>query len=328
MKTAILQKLRETGDFVSGQELCDAFGVSRTAVWKAINHLKEEGYDIESVSRRGYRLKENADVLSRYEILQSLDTKWLGQNCHYYDEIDSTNTQLKRLFQDDPDLPHGTLAVTDRQVAGRGRRGRVWETPAGTNIAMSILLRPAFAPDKASMLTILTALAVAEGTEKLTGLPCQIKWPNDVIIRKKKYCGILTEMSAEVDYIEYVIVGIGINVNTTEFPEEIAKTATSIFLEKDEKAVRASLIREILCAFEKYYELFEKSQDLTPLTEIYNKRLVSMNQTVRVLDPKGEFEGISKGINETGELIVEKEGGEEVLVYAGEVSVRGVYGYV
>lgn len=328
LKTDILKELKDAKGYLSGQELCSSFGVSRTAVWKAVNSLKKDGYCISSVPNRGYRLEETADVLTQSEMESRLSTKWLGKAILCFDEIDSTNDELKRRYTQDSSLPHGTVAITDNQVAGKGRRGRAWQAPAGVNIAMSLFLKPDFPPDRASMLTIVAALAVLEGTEAITGESCQIKWPNDVIINKKKYCGILTEMSSEPDYIHYVIVGIGINVNTEDFPEEIKDTATSLYLETKSKASRAELADAVLTAFEKNWELFEKTRDLSLMMDKYNSCLVSLNSEVRVLDPKGEYSGISRGINSEGELIVERENGETVNVYAGEVSVRGVYGYV
>lgn len=328
LKTDILTRLQNSDGFVSGQELCDELGVSRTAIWKAVNALKNQGFEIESVTNRGYRLMGATDVLSQSSIESALKTKWLGKSCYYFDEIDSTNDELKRKYTADTSIINGTLAVTDNQTVGKGRRGRQWETPVGVNIAMSFLLRPVFSPDKASMLTLLAALAVAEGTEKVTGINCKIKWPNDVIIGDKKYCGILTEMSVEPDYIHYVIVGIGINVNTESFPEDIADKATSIFIEKGNVTNRTDIVAAVLESFEKYYEMFEKDESLAGFMNIYNERLVSLDKEVRVLDPKGEYNGISRGINEKGELLVELNSGEIKEVYAGEVSVRGIYGYV
>lgn len=325
LKSDILKKLKEKNDYVSGQDLCEEFGVSRTAVWKAVNNLKKEGFLIDSVTNKGYLLRESEDVFSKASLESAIETKWLGKKLCFFDEIDSTNTELKRMAETG-EVENGTLAITENQTKGRGRRGREWKTIVGTNIAMSFILKPEFAPDRASMLTILAAMAIAEGTKNAAGVQCQIKWPNDVLINKKKYCGILTEMSAEPDFIHYVIVGIGINANTTEFPKEVEDIATSICRECGEKISRAKLVNEVLKAFERIYKDFEKSCDLSNILISYNKMLVSMGKKVRVLDPKGEFEGISRGINKEGELLVETSEGI-VNVYAGEVSVRGIYGY-
>lgn len=328
LKTEILKKLRSTEGYVSGQEICDKFGVSRTAVWKAVNSLRDDGFVIDSVTNKGYQLQSGVEILTKSEIESRISSKYLGRNLCCYKEIDSTNEELKRLFNANNSLPNGTTAVTDHQTMGKGRRGRVWETPEGVNIAMSFLIKPEFEPGKASMLTLLAAIAVVKATEEVAGLECQIKWPNDVVINGKKYCGILTEMSSEPDFIHYVIVGIGINANTESFPEDIAKTATSVYLEKGEKISRAKLVAAILKYFEQYYERFEEALDMSPFMEEYNCLLAGYGQEVRVLDPNGEYTGISKGINNQGELLVEKEDRTLTEVYAGEVSVRGIYGYV
>lgn len=328
----ILTWLRNSEDYVSGQQLCDRFGVSRTAVWKVINQLKEEGYQIESVPRKGYRLVESpADVYSLSEIASRLQTVWAGRKLYFFESTGSTNPDAKR-FAEEGD-PHGTTVVADRQTAGRGRRGRSWSSPSGKSIYFTIVVRPAFAPDKASMITLVMALSVAQAIEEVTGLPAQIKWPNDIVVHKKKVCGILTEMSMtpEMDEIQFVVAGVGVNTNhdsPEEFPEEIRETATSLKIESGVHIDRAGLLERILARFEENYDWFEKIQDLSALQEDYQAHLINMDTQVRVLDPAGEYTGISRGISERGELIVERENGERVLVYAGEVSVRGLYGYV
>lgn len=327
MKEEILQIFKEKNDFVSGQELCEHFNVSRTAIWKAVKALKDSGYEIESVTNKGYRLKSVADVLNETEIKNHLNTKKIAQQLKYFDVIDSTNLECKRIA-DAGQFYDGTLIVADRQDAGRGRRGRTWECPAGINIAMSLLLKPDIAPDTASMLTIVMAMAVANAVKKVSALDVKIKWPNDIIINGRKFCGILTEMSLEMDYIHYVIIGVGINVNQLEFPEEIKDIATSVKLQKGESVSRAKIVANVMAEFERLYEQFLADGDLSALMEEYNQYLVSFAKEVRVLDPKGEFCGISEGINSVGELLVRKEDGNLANVYAGEVSVRGIYGYV
>ena len=328
-KSDILALLRSSKDYVSGQQLCVQFGVSRTAVWKAINQLKEDGYQIEAVSHKGYRLLESPDILSESEILSRLTTDWAGRTLHYFDETGSTNIDAKRYAEEGE--PHGTTVVANMQSAGRGRRGRLWQSPAGSAIYMTILLKPRFIPDKASMLTLVMALSVADAIAEATGLSAGIKWPNDVVVNKKKVCGILTEMNVELDYIQYVVIGVGINVNNNspeEFPEGIRQTATSLKIESGMQISRAALLERVLAHFEKNYNIFTKTLDLSALMEAYDSRLLNLNAEVRVLDPKGEYTGIARGIDPTGELLVEKENGEVVPVYAGEVSVRGLYGYI
>lgn len=328
MKTEILKILRSTDGYVSGQELCDKLGVSRTAVWKVIGSLKEEGYEIDSVSRKGYRLLSSPDVVSESEIASRISDGVFGQKVVSYEITDSTNTRAKQLAEEG--AVHGTLVVANMQTAGKGRRGRSWQQEEGSEIAMSLLLRPTFSPDKASMLTLLAAHSVAGAIEAVTGLPAAIKWPNDIVINKKKTVGILTEMSLGVEQaaIDYIVIGIGINVNNTVFPEEIRDMATSLYLEKGERVSRSILIAESMRRLEADYETFLRTEDLSAILPDYNAHLISMNKEVRVLDPKGEYTGISRGMDAQGELIVERADGEIIKVYAGEVSVRGLYGYV
>ncbi len=254
-----------------------------------------------------------------------------GPETVLFESTGSTNPDAKR-FAEEGD-PHGTTVVADRQTAGRGRRGRSWVSPAGTSVYFTIVVRPAFAPDKASMITLVMALSAAQAIEEVVGLPAQIKWPNDIVVHKKKVCGILTEMSMtpEMDEIQFVVAGVGVNTNHSspeEFPEEIRETATSLKIESGAHIDRAGLLERILARFEENYDCFEKRQDLSALREDYQAHLINMDAQVRVLDPAGEYTGISRGISERGELIVEREDGKRVLVYAGEVSVRGLYGYV
>ena len=326
MKGEILKLLKETDGYVSGQELCRRFGVSRTAVWKVINQLKEEGYEIEAVRNRGYALKGAGDVLSEAELLSCLKTEWAGGRTVYFDATDSTNVQARRLAE--AHAPHGTLVVSDRQDGGKGRRGRSWASPSGVGIWMSLILRPEIAPSSASMLTLAAALAVREGIQEETGLSPLIKWPNDLVLNGKKICGILTEMSTELMEIQYVITGIGINVNQREFPSEIRDTATSLSLEAGRCFRRSSLIAAILKAFEKDYTAFLKTGDLSLLLEEYNACLVNRGKEVCILDPSGEYRAVAEGIDESGSLLVTLPDGTRREIISGEVSVRGIYGYV
>jgi BirA family biotin operon repressor/biotin-[acetyl-CoA-carboxylase] ligase len=328
MKAEILRLLKESEGFLSGQQLCEHFQVSRTAVWKVIEQLKKEGYMIEAVRNKGYRLIDSPDVMSKAEIESLLETHWAGQSVVYYEETDSTNTRAKEAGEQEGRQAHGTLFVADRQVAGKGRRGRVWESPSGSSIYMTLLLHPEISPNKASELTLIMALAVVEGIEKVTGVRAGIKWPNDIILSGKKCCGILTEMSTEIDYINYVVIGVGINVNQEAFPDEIKEVATSLKLELHREVRRSELIASVMAGFEKYYEIFLETQDLSGVLEIYNELLLNRNEKVRVLEPGNAYEAMAQGINKEGGLLVRLPDGSEKEVYAGEVSVRGVYGYV
>lgn len=326
MKTEILRLLRETDGYISGQELCDKFQVSRTAVWKVMNQLKEEGYEIEAVRNKGYTIVSSPDVMSKKEIESLMQTEFMGRNVVYYDETDSTNTRIKRLAEEG--APDGTLVVADKQVAGKGRRGRAWESPSGEAVFMSILLKPEMLPIKAPMLTLLFAYSTACAIREKEELNVRIKWPNDIVLHKKKVCGILTEMSTEIDYINYVVIGIGINVNNQTFPEDLKDKATSLGLEKKERVMRSELIAAIMMQFEEHYALFLKTQDLSGIQQGYNSLLVNADERVKVLEPGNEYEAHAEGINELGELVVRKDDGTIENVFAGEVSVRGIYGYV
>lgn len=318
--------LREAEGYISGQQLCEQLGVSRTAVWKTIGQLKEEGYEIQAVRNKGYRLVQGADVITRAELESSMDSDWAGSNLMYYDSTDSTNTRARQLAEEG--APHGTLVVADSQTAGKGRRGRRWEAPVGTGIWMTLILRPNIEPQNASMLTLVAAMATAEAIRSQTGLEAVIKWPNDIVCGGKKVVGILTEMSTEAEWIRYVIVGIGINVNIEGFPGELGKTATSLKLELGRSVKRSPLIVAVMKAFEKYYGLFEASGDLSGMADTYNLWSANTGRQVRVLDPAGEYQGEALGIDSQGALLVKCSGGEVKSVISGEVSVRGVYGYV
>ena len=326
MKAEILALLRESDKFVSGQELCSRFGVSRTAVWKVINQLKKEGYRIEAVQNKGYHMVSSPDLLSKYELESRLNTEWLGREIVYKEVTSSTNADVRRMAEDG--AKNGLLVVADGQTLGKGRRGREWESPKGTNLYFSMLLKPNFSTDKASMVTLVAAYSVAAVIRENTGLDAKIKWPNDIVVGKKKVCGSLTEMSMERDYIHHIVVGIGINVNEEKFPSELEGMATSLKNEKGSIVSRANLLSDILLQFETDYATFLEAESLKPFVDEYNKMLVNKGSLVKVLDPKGEFSGIAGGISEDGMLIVFKENGQIEKVYAGEVSVRGMYGYV
>ncbi|MDE7224324.1 MAG: biotin--[acetyl-CoA-carboxylase] ligase [Acetatifactor sp.] len=325
MKAEILALLRESNDYISGQELCGRFGVTRSAVWKAVNQLKKEGYEIEAQQNRGYRLVK-AEVYGENELRSRIHTSWAGAQVYFYQTTSSTNLLAKQAGEEDG--PHGALFVANEQTAGRGRRGRSWQSPPGANIYFTILLRPRFAPEQASMLTLVMAHSVAAAIHRLTGLEAGIKWPNDVLLDGKKVCGILTEMSLEREFIHYVVCGVGINVAPQEFPEEIREHATTVETVYGKAISKGELLQYVMEELERDYDAFVAAGDLTPLLESYNSRLVNRSRRVRVLDPKGEWEGKARGINARGELLVEDDEGGVNAVYAGEVSVRGIYGYV
>lgn len=258
-------------------------------------------------------------------ILSTIHTKWAGQTVHFVRETDSTNALAKRLAAEG--APHGLLVVAELQTAGRGRLGRTWTAPAGSSVMMSLMLRPPIAPDAAPMLTLVMGLSVAQAVGRLR-MKTTIKWPNDVVLSRKKICGILTEMNLERNRIREVIIGVGINVNMERFPEEIADKATSLYLEGGKYYDRNRVTALVLERFEDNYEKFVKTGDLRLLRSDYNALLANRGKPVRVLDPICPYEGTALGINNGGELLVKRGDGFVETVRSGEVSVRGLYSYV
>lgn len=350
MKTELLHILRTARGAVSGQELCERFGVSRTAIWKTVGQLKEEGYEIASVPNRGYELKAVPDRLTKHELESRLVDCPFGREVLAFDRVSSTNQVLKEGMDE---KPHGLLAIAEEQTTGKGRRGRAWQSPPGTGIWMSLLLKDLHETECASMVTLVAALAVKQAIdealqrsaerddmtvpgigrqaggqdEEKSASAVRIKWPNDLVIGGKKVCGILTEMVTEVDYLHGIIVGIGINVHQEDFPPDISQTATSLYLTTGRHLNRPELVELILRCFQKKYEIFSKDLSLRSLRSEYNGALVNAGEQIRVIDGENSFSGVGVGIDDSGRLLVETEDGLEA-VRSGEVSVRGIYGYV
>ena len=274
--------------------------------------------------KESYEEIGTGSIYNKTTIADQIHTKWAGKTVHFAREIDSTNLWIKRLAKEG--APEGTLALAEFQSAGRGRLGRSWEVPEGTSVMMSILLRPKFEPQYAPTLTLVMGMAVAKAVKNL-GFDVSIKWPNDVVVSHKKICGILTEMGVRDGKIDYAVIGVGINVNIKEFPEEMADKATSLYLESGKEFDRSQIPGLVMEAFEEYYEKFAATCDLSGLKEEYESILANYNQPVRVL-AKEPYEGVARGITDGGELLVEKTDGTIVAVSAGEVSVRGLYSYV
>ena len=274
--------------------------------------------------KESYEEIVTGSIYNETTITDQIHTKWAGKTVHFARETDSTNLWIKRLAKEG--APEGTLALAEFQSAGRGRLGRSWEVPEGTSVMMSILLRPKFEPQYAPTLTLVMGMAVAKAVKNL-GFDVSIKWPNDVVVSHKKICGILTEMGVRDGKIDYAVIGVGINVNIKEFPEEMADKATSLYLESGKEFDRSQIPGLVMEAFEEYYEKFAATCDLSGLKEEYESILANYNQPVRVL-AKEPYEGVARGITDGGELLVEKTDGTIVAVSAGEVSVRGLYSYV
>lgn len=326
MKSEVLRLIRNAKDGIMPVDICRELNISRAALNQVLRQLEAEGYDIDEVEGKGLMMYSYPEIISSAEIMSRMETKWCGKQVYYRKETGSTNEDAIELAEEGKE--HGTVVVTELQTSGRGRLGRSWESPKGECIAMSLILRPNVSPDKASMITLVMALAVADVCAKLTDMDVKIKWPNDVVVNKKKVCGILTQMSSKPGKIDHVVVGVGINVNVNNFPPEIADTATSLLIETGNRHGRADIIVAILDYFEYYYDIFESTEDVSCLVSLYDGYLANKDAEVRVLDPKGEYTGTAQGINDFGELIVQKEDGSFTRVSSGEVSVRGLYGYV
>lgn len=318
MKNKILNILSTADGYVSGENISERLGISRNAVWKHINKLRQDGYEIESVTKRGYKLISVPDVISAELIKDGLDTEFIGQNVVYYDETDSTNNEAKR----NSDMPDGTLFISEIQTGGKGRLGRAWVSPKGIGIWMSLLLKPHILPQDVAQITLVAGMATARSV----GCGAKIKWPNDVVIGSKKICGILTEMSAEIERVNYIVPGIGINVNTESFPDELKEKATSLYIESGRKFERYKIVHRFLNEFEILYKKFIKG-GIAAITDDYRELCVTIGKEVSVIYPNRTINGRAIDINNNGELIVETDNGI-IEVDSGEVSVRGMYGYV
>mgnify|MGYP000316057257 FL=1 len=318
----ILELLRRQEGFLSGEDIGRELSITRAAVWKGIKKLREEGYEIEAVTNRGYRLTNPETMYNKRELEQGLKTKTMGQTIYFYEETDTTNNRARELALEG--APEGTLVVAEKQTDGRGRRGKVWESPLGTGIWMSLVLRPQIMPAEASVLTLLCGLATAEAIEAETGLSAGIKWPNDILINGKKAVGILTEMDCEMSEVHFVIPGIGINVNTASFPPEIADIATSLYLECGKTVSRRRLVHKVLERLEEHYETFLRTGSFTAMLEDYRKHCITLGKEVHVLG-REPFFAEALDITPEGELLVRRaDNGKEEVVFSGEVSIRGV----
>ena len=328
-REAVLSLLKEAGEnFCSGQSMSRTLGISRAAVWKAIDALRQEGYEISSVPRRGYRLERAPDRLSAGELTGALRGCTLGQNVICLDSVDSTNNYAKNLA--DQGAPHGTVVLTDLQTAGRGRRGNSFLSPAGKGLYLSVLLRPNLPPAEVINLTAWIAVAVCNAVEQIIGERPGIKWTNDLILHSKKLCGILTEMSleAETGQLQYVVAGIGLNVAQTEadFGTEVASLAISLEQALGRKIRRADLAIAIIRALDGMMADFphEKAAYL----ERYRADCLTLGREVRLIRKGETCIAFAEAIDEDFALVVRHQNGETETVTAGDVSVRGLLGYV
>ena len=318
MRNRILELLRKADGYVSGEEMSRTLSISRAAVWKHIKRLRAEGYDIVSAKNNGYRLGAAPDEITPDAVKALLRTRFMARNIEYKKSTGSTNEDAKR----SEGSPDGTLFIADIQTAGKGRRGRAWNSPPGSGIWMSLLLKPDIAPERVSQLTLIAGIAVC----RAIGGRARIKWPNDIVIGTKKVSGILTELSAEPDMVNYAVCGIGINVNTAEFPAELKDRATSLYLETGSRVSRAELIARVMNELEPLYERF-LSDGFAPQRGEYRDGCVTIGREVKVTGRGTELSGTAADVDEDGKLIIDT-GGRTAAVTSGEVSVRGIYGYV
>jgi len=329
MKDEILKELiNNKNGYLSGQELSNKLGISRTAIWKHINKLKEEGYIINSVTNKGYILVEAPDILHPVEIKELLNTNFIGKEIIYLNSVDSTNNYGKKMAEND--FTDGTVIIAEEQTSGRGRLGRHWISPKGKGIWMTIMLKPDIKPDQASQITLIAAMAVLKGIKAICDMDTMIKWPNDIVLNGKKICGILTEMSGEIERINYLCVGIGINVNSEEsdFTDKAIDIATSIKIAKGVKVERKKLIARILDYFESYYSTFLIKGSLKFMMDEYKRSLANIGKEVILIGKDGEILAKAEDVTAEGHLVVRLGDGTLMEVSSGEVSVRGIYGYI
>jgi len=324
MKHKIISLLKaHNGSFISGETISEQVGISRAAIWKYINQIKEEGYEILSVSRKGYMLVNSPDLLTFEEINEDLNTEFIGKNIIHFDSINSTNIKAKELAE--LGEGEGSIVISEEQTTGRGRLGRNWASPKNTGIWMSIILRPELLPNKASIITQLGAAAVTKAMLSL-GVTPYIKWPNDLLVNGKKICGILTEMSCELNQINYIIMGIGINVNQNlcDFPSELTDIATSLKIEEGKVFSRKTLTALILNEFEVLYKEFVKNDNIKPSLDICRENSILLGRDIKIIN-RGQLVSVrALDIDDNGELIVEYEDGKVDKLISGEVSMHGL----
>ncbi len=322
MRAKILELLRsKMPDPVSGEEISAQLGVSRTAVWKHIQALKNNGYEIESIPKKGYILHKAPDLLSPEEIVSCLETKWVGHHIHYLKSTVSSNEVGKGLA--DKGCADGLVVVAEEQSGGKGRLSRGWFSPRGGGVWCSVILRPPFMPYEASKCTLLAAVAVIQAVNKYKGVHAAIKWPNDVLLNGKKMVGILTEMSAEFGKINYIVIGTGINTNVPpeQIPEELKNLAISVADVAEEPIRRVQILADYLKNVETLYEIAIK-EGFGPIFALWRKYSDTIGQAVKVIAPDKIYFGTAVDIDDDGLLIVKKEDGTLEKVIAGDVSIR------
>lgn len=313
---------RHPGEFLSGEELSRRLSISRTAVWKQINKLREEGYEFEAVSRKGYRLLKAPDQLEISLIQEALRTTAFGRAIQLLDQVETTQEVARSLAEEG--APSGTLVIAEEQIGGRGRRGRPWFSPPRKGIWMSMILKPNCSLSFAPQLTLLTAVAVCRAIRKLTGVEAGIKWPNDLLVAGRKICGILIESVGEDGMIKYCIVGIGIDVNLDEsdIPAELTDVLTSLKMEIGKEINRSLLIASVINELEDLYELYV-DKGFAPIGQLWESLSVTIGKRIKVITPQGEKSGVAAALDDSGALIMMDESGEMHTIYSGEVYIGG-----
>ena len=329
-ETVLALLLRERGRFVSGESISASLGITRAAIWKSISALRAQGYEIDAVPGRGYCLKSLPDTLSEQTVRSYMGkVRTVGKRIDCFDSIDSTNAYLKRIALDG--APDGTVAVAAEQTSGRGRRGRSFQSAAGKGVYLSILLRPDMTPQQLMPLTGLIAVAMSRAVDRVAGTHSQIKWTNDLILNSRKLCGILTELSVEGETgeLQYVVAGIGFNVSQREedFDGEVAKIATSILRETGKLVSRAALSAAMIEELDTLYAAL-KSGDTGAYLDEYRRRCVTIGREVQLLWQDTKEKVTALDVDEAFGLVVRRENGAVETIRTGEVSVRGLYGYV
>jgi BirA family biotin operon repressor/biotin-[acetyl-CoA-carboxylase] ligase len=302
---------------LSGEALAAQLGLSRAAVWKRIQRLKDLGYSISGSPRRGYRLLSGPDKLWPQEIVQGLRTRYLQGPIHHFVTLASTNDLAKELGA--KAAPEGTLVVAEGQTGGRGRLGRVWDSPEGVGLYVSVLLRPVLPPTEMPQLTLTAAVATVRALRRATGVAPGIKWPNDLLLRGKKLGGILTEMETESDQIRHLVVGLGLNVNNTRFPAELEQSATSLALALDRTFPRLPILRAWLEEFDLLYGRF-LAREFAGILEEWKEHTVTLGQMVTVRQGPREISGQALEVAADGALLLRVSTGEIVRVTSGEIT--------
>ncbi|WP_028539165.1 biotin--[acetyl-CoA-carboxylase] ligase [Paenibacillus sp. J14] len=316
--------LEHPGQYISGEELSRRLSISRTAVWKQIAKLREEGYEFESAPRRGYRLTRQPDKLSHAGLLHALQgAQMFGKRLKLLDSTPSTQEEVRRLAEEG--APHGTLVLAEEQTAGRGRQGRRWYSPPGKGVWMSLLLRPDRQPlSIAPQLTLLTAVAVCRAIRKVTGVDVGIKWPNDILARGRKLCGIIVESAAEDELIRYAVAGIGIDVNlaASDIPPELEAIATSLLIESGQRIDRTSLIGAVVKELEQLYALYIQ-EGFAPIGHLWEALSVTLGREIIVHTPNGVLQGMATGLDSSGALLLMDQNGQHFTIFSGEVQLGG-----